>query len=130
MEHAEFLRHVAGVIEGLNLRYYVTGSSASIYYGEHRFTSDVDAVVDLPLHRVDEFCRQFPSSDYYVSVDAARSAVLNHGMFNVIYPTEGLKLDATCRWSTKRVDTLPRPRRIPHSCASPKCKASATTTST
>jgi hypothetical protein len=49
--------------------------------------------VDLPLSRVDEFCRQFPAPQYYVSPEAARAAVLNRGMFNVIDAGEGLKLD-------------------------------------
>jgi hypothetical protein len=93
MEHFDFLRHVVEIIERLNLRYFITGSSASIYYGEHRFTNDVDVVVDLPIDRVDEFCRQFPESEYYVSVEAARAAVRSHGMFNVIHSTQGLKLD-------------------------------------
>ncbi len=93
MEHADFLRHVADILDRLELRYFITGSSASIYYGEQRFTNDVDAVVDLPLGRVEEFCSQFPADDYYVSVEAARAAVMQHGMFNVIHPTEGLKLD-------------------------------------
>ncbi len=45
--------------ERLGLRYFVTGSSAPIFYGEPRFTSDVDIVVDLPPSRIEEFCAAF-----------------------------------------------------------------------
>ncbi len=34
MDHAELLRHVVKAIEGLGLRYLVTGSVATIFSGE------------------------------------------------------------------------------------------------
>jgi len=46
MEHSEFLERVAAIFERLHLPYFITGSSASIYYGEQRYTSDVDIVVE------------------------------------------------------------------------------------
>jgi hypothetical protein len=33
MTQDELLRHVVGVLESLGIRYFVTGSIASIYYG-------------------------------------------------------------------------------------------------
>ncbi len=45
----ELLRSLIGVLEKLELRYFVTGSVAAIYYGEPRFTNDIDVVVDLPV---------------------------------------------------------------------------------
>jgi hypothetical protein len=48
MDPAELLHLVAGVCERLGLPYLVTGSTATIYYGEPRFTNDIDIVVQLP----------------------------------------------------------------------------------
>ncbi len=36
MTQDELLRYVVGILEKLKLRYFVTGSIASIYYGEPR----------------------------------------------------------------------------------------------
>jgi len=49
MEQSDLLRFMVSVLEKLGLRYFVTGSTASIFFGEPRFTNDIDIVVDLPL---------------------------------------------------------------------------------
>ncbi len=82
-----------GVFERLGLRYLVTGSLATVFYGEPRFTNDIDIVVDLPAARVAELCAGFPSPEFYVSPEAARRAITQKSQFNVIHPTSGLKLD-------------------------------------
>jgi hypothetical protein len=71
----------------------VTGSTVTIFYGEPRFTNDIDIVVQLPLEAVPAFCRQFPDRDFYVSESAAGDAVRRHSQFNVIHPASGLKID-------------------------------------
>lgn len=93
MEHTELLRFVVSVLERLGLRYFVTGSTVTIFYGEPRFTNDIDIVVDLPERAVAELCRQFPEDDFYVSQDAASEAVRRRAQFNIIQPRSGLKVD-------------------------------------
>jgi hypothetical protein len=93
MGPSELLQKVAGVLESLELRYLVTGSMATIAYGEPRFTIDVDIVLDLPLAKVDAFCEAFPAPEYFCSPDAARHAVNQHFQFNIIHPASGLKVD-------------------------------------
>ena len=93
MEQSDLLRFVVSVLERLGLRYFVTGSTVTIFYGEPRFTNDIDVVVDLPVDAVAEFCRQFPDDEFYVSAEAARDAVARHSMFNIIHPHSGLKVD-------------------------------------
>lgn len=93
MEQSDLLRYAAGVIETMHLRYFVTGSTATIVYGEVRFTNDIDIVVDLPEGKVVNFCRQFPSGQFYVSTEAALDAVRTRGQFNIIHPESGLKID-------------------------------------
>jgi hypothetical protein len=41
METSELLRFVAGTLEKLGIRYFVTGSMATIFFGEPRFTNDI-----------------------------------------------------------------------------------------
>lgn len=59
MEPFELLRAVADVLDRLNVRYFVTGSMATIYYGRPRLTNDIDIVVDLPRGRIEAFVRAF-----------------------------------------------------------------------
>jgi hypothetical protein len=93
MGHAELLRLLVEVLERLGLRYVVTGSVATIFYGEPRFTNDIDVVVELPRPSVHDFCVAFPEDGFYVSEEAALAAVEGLGQFNVIHPASGLKID-------------------------------------
>ena len=93
MEPSELLRYMTEVLERLGLRYFVTGSTVTIFYGEPRFTNDIDIVVDLPETRIDEFCRQFLPADFYLSEAAVRDAVRRKAQFNIIHPASGLKVD-------------------------------------
>jgi uncharacterized protein (DUF1330 family) len=93
MEQLDLLRYVARIIEDMGLRYFVTGSTATIFYGEPRFTNDIDVVVEISEQRVVDFCRRFPQDEFYVSEAAARQAVLNKRQFNIIHPASGLKVD-------------------------------------
>ncbi|MGD1276627.1 MAG: hypothetical protein ABR964_05315 [Tepidisphaeraceae bacterium] len=93
MEQSELLRYVVRVVEDMRLRYFVTGSTATIFYGEPRFTNDIDVVIELPEERITDFCRQFPEGDFYVSEAAAHDAVRRNGQFNIIHPASGLKVD-------------------------------------
>lgn len=93
MEHLELLRYLADTFDRLGLRYAVTGSTATITYGEPRFTNDIDVVVDIPAARIDEFMLAFPRPDFYPSLTAVESAVAHQRQFNIIHPTSGLKVD-------------------------------------
>ncbi len=93
MEQSELLRYCTKVLEQFGLRYFVTGSVATIFYGEPRFTNDIDIVVDLPPGGIADFCGAFPTADFYVSEESIRRAVSKKGQFNVIHPSSGLKID-------------------------------------
>ena len=93
MTHLELLEATTQVFHRLGLRYLVTGSTATILYGEPRFTNDLDVVVDLPEEAVPVLCREFPSPDFYLSEPAAIEAVRGRRQFNIIHPTSGLKID-------------------------------------
>lgn len=93
MQMLELLRAVADACEQLRLKYYVTGSVASSYYGTYRSTEDVDVVVELPSWNVREFCALFPDPTWYVDDTVAAEAVRFAGMFNIIHNPSGLKID-------------------------------------
>jgi len=93
MEPSELLQRFAEVFERLLIPYRVTGSMASIAYGEPRFTNDIDIVAKLTADRVEAFCAAFPAPDFYCSLEAARHAVANRFQFNVLHMPSGLKAD-------------------------------------
>ena len=93
MEQSDLLRYVSRAIESLGLRYFVTGSTATIFYGEPRFTNDIDVVVDLSELNIADFCRQFPQDQFYLIEPAVAQAVRQKSQFNIIHPTSGLKID-------------------------------------
>jgi hypothetical protein len=93
VEPNDLLRFLAEVLERLGLNYLVTGSMASMAYGEPRYTNDIDVVVELPALKVADFCAAFPPDTYYVSTAAAADAVRQKHQFNIIHPKAGLKID-------------------------------------
>jgi hypothetical protein len=93
MEPNELLQYAADTLERLMVPYLVTGSMATIAFGEARFTNDVDIVADLQLSHVDSLCAAFPGPDYYCSRTAVEDAVRRRFQFNVIHPASGLKID-------------------------------------
>ena len=93
MEPDELLAYARNACESLDLLYLVTGSTATIAYGEPRFTNDIDILVDLPISKVAAFFEQFSPAQFYVSKSAIEDAVRRKSQFNVIHPASGLKID-------------------------------------
>jgi hypothetical protein len=93
MEQSDLLHYMVEVLERIGLRYFVTGSMATIFFGEPRFTNDIDIVVDLPASKIAELCAAFPAPDFYLSEETVFRAVSRHGQFNIIQPASGLKVD-------------------------------------
>ena len=93
MEQSDLLKYLINAFETLGLRYLVTGSIASMFYGEPRFTNDIDVVAEIDEHHIPELMKLFPSSEFYLSEDAIRDAIKNRYQFNIIHPVSGLKID-------------------------------------
>lgn len=93
MEPSDLLRLAAQKLDELGIDYFVTGSMASILYGEPRFTNDVDIVIHLTIENAAKLCDAFPEPDFYVSDEAAREATKSFSQFNVIHPVSGMKID-------------------------------------
>ena len=78
------------------LRYVVTGSVASMAYGEPRLTNDIDLILQIQASDCPTMVRAFPETDYYLPPP---EVILNEqnrcqrGHFNIIHQHSLLKAD-------------------------------------
>ena len=93
MELQKLLKHLINAFESLNIKYFVTGSMASIFYGEPRFTNDIDVVADIREEQIPGLLKFFSEDEFYLSEDAIRDAIRHNYQFNIIHPSSGLKID-------------------------------------
>jgi hypothetical protein len=93
MEQSDLLVFLCRHLEQTKIRYFITGSHATIVFGEPRFTNDIDVVVDLNETNCDDFCDGFPESEFYLNRQTAHQECQRQGMFNIIHPGSGLKID-------------------------------------
>ncbi|HWU43277.1 MAG TPA: hypothetical protein VN132_07565 [Bdellovibrio sp.] len=83
-------------LEKNHIEYFVTGSTASMIYGEPRLTLDIDLVLHLSDEDIGKFISLFPENQYYcppeeiILIESRRDT---HGHFNLIHPESGLKAD-------------------------------------
>jgi hypothetical protein len=99
------MTYVATVFDDLAIPYFVTGSCASISYGEPRLTNDIDIVAEIPFSKLASVMLRFPSEEYYLSEDAMKEAVLFQRQFNIIHPSSGLKVDVIIRHASQFDDS-------------------------
>jgi len=83
-------------LEQAGVAYFVTGSVASLLYGDPRMTHDVDLVLALRDAEVSRFEAVFPEEEFYrpptevIRVELRRPT---HGHFNLIHHDTGFKAD-------------------------------------
>lgn len=78
------------------IEYMVTGSIASIVYGEPRITHDIDIVVSLKAYDTKRFVETFPLEEFYCPPEEViKTEILksNRGHFNLIHHKTGFKAD-------------------------------------
>jgi hypothetical protein len=83
-------------LEHAGIPYVVTGSVASIVYGEPRVTLDIDLVVQIAPHSLEKFMAAFPAEEFYVPpLDAVREEVgrSERGHFSLLHHQTGFKAD-------------------------------------
>lgn len=79
-----------------NIPYAVTGSVASIIYGEPRMTHDIDLVLEVSVNTVDNLITSFNSDEFYVPpIEIIKTEILrsNRGHCNIIHISTGFKAD-------------------------------------
>ncbi|MBI5682287.1 MAG: hypothetical protein HZC45_03825 [Deltaproteobacteria bacterium] len=97
MEQYELLIQLVRCLESLGIRYIVTGSMASMAYGEPRLTNDIDVVADIKAKHIKGLKNCFPENEFYLSEEAATEAIRRQHQFNIIHPASGLKIDVIIR---------------------------------
>ena len=93
MDQSDLLRMVVEVLERLSIPYFITGSLATTFYGEPRFTNDIDVVIQLAPQNIRALVASFPPPEFYLSDDAVKWAIQHRSQFNIIHPDSGLKVD-------------------------------------
>jgi len=89
---AEFLIELLTRLNSTGLRYMLTGSMASNYWGIPRTTHDVDVVVALEPHQADRLIQAFQSG-FFIQPESVRSAFRPPFHFNVLDEHSVLKAD-------------------------------------
>ncbi len=105
MKIYDFLKKVSQCFNRLNIPYFVTGSVASIAYGESRFTNDIDIVADIKREHVPGILECFPEEEYYISEESIKDAIYYRFQFNIIHPGSGLKVDVIIKEKSEFDDT-------------------------
>jgi hypothetical protein len=93
MEPFELLEILVSALNKRNIPYLVTGSIASTFHGEPRFTNDIDIVVELRTLDVEFLASAFSGKEFYLDAESAHDAIRRKSMFNIIHSISGFKLD-------------------------------------
>lgn len=91
------LRALAAALREAGIPFMLTGSVASAYHGAGRATMDLDLVIDPGPAALDAFVVRVAATGAYVSADAAREALAQRTMFNVVDVESGWKADLIVR---------------------------------
>jgi len=92
MTEQELLVDCLRRLNSVAIRYYLTGSMASNYWGIPRTTHDLDFVIQLPPSSIDKIVSAF-SPDYFLDQAAVRAAYQPPHQFNAIDTRSALKVD-------------------------------------
>ncbi len=80
----------------IKCEYMITGSVASMYYGEPRYTHDIDLVFNISHTQLTLLEQEFPLSEFYFPPIEVVKLELNRslrGHFNIIHHESGFKVD-------------------------------------
>jgi len=91
MDQELLLSHLVATLERVKIPYAISGSHAVMAYGEPRHAHDIDVVVELTAASAAQLSIAFPPEDYCTR--DTKAAVAQGGMFNIIHPDSGQKID-------------------------------------
>jgi predicted nucleotidyltransferase len=89
----DFMKQVVPCLNDAGTRYFVTGSMASMNYGEVRSTVDLDIVVDLRYSDANMLTEHFALPHWYLDRKAMLNAMQDCTSFNVIDNESIYKID-------------------------------------
>jgi hypothetical protein len=84
-------------LDRFGIPHMLAGSFASTYHGDPRTTNDIDLVIDPSRGALEGFVRGLDPERFYVSAEAARTAIERRGQFNVVLLDSGWKADLIVR---------------------------------
>ncbi|MBI3193718.1 MAG: hypothetical protein HYZ34_04510 [Ignavibacteriae bacterium] len=90
MDALHLLAHIAKKFNELNIRYMVTGSVMSSYYGVPRATHDVDVVISIIVADAEKIRNAFEDEFYISDIE---HAIMHKQMFNMIHQESQMKVD-------------------------------------
>jgi hypothetical protein len=96
MQSLDLLSVFLSPLEKSGIPYFVTGSIASIFYGEPRLTHDVDIVIHLSQADLLKFSSYYPLEQFYCPPDEVIQIEVKrrpYGHFNLIHHDSGFKAD-------------------------------------
>lgn len=114
LENEDFVAEVVCALESPSVRYFISGSIASMAYSEVRFTADVDLVVLLSQQQASALAKRFPLPNYYCDKDALIRLGREGGMNNIIDNRLNFKADLIqSRMGVSEEQVFDRLRRLP-----------------
>ena len=96
MHGLELILLIVRPLNRAGIRYVIGGSVAAVFYGEPRFTHDVDCIVFLNADGCQKLLKAFPATDFYVPPLEAMLAEIareQNGHFNLIHHATAFKAD-------------------------------------
>ena len=96
MQALELIKIFIRPLERAEIPYFVTGSVASIIYGDPRLTHDIDVVIHLTADEAQKLTQYFPENDYYCPPEEIIHIELSRKDFahlNLIHHASGFKAD-------------------------------------
>jgi hypothetical protein len=96
MQQPDFIKAFIIPIENSALDYFITGSVATILYGEPRLTHGIDIVIALNLSQSHLIANIFPLDSYCCPPDEVIHSEIRKagkGQFNIIHHNSSLKAD-------------------------------------
>lgn len=84
MSQSELLIHTVKALNESANEYMLTGSLVSSMQGEPRATHDIDLIITATSNSIEMFLGKFPKDNYYYDTNAAKKAMADGGMFNIL----------------------------------------------
>jgi len=88
------IEQICAILDDLGIPYHFTGGLAASFYGEPRFTQDVDLVIQLVADRPEtETLLGRLSSRYYIDRQVIVEAIRQKGLFQILDQERVVKID-------------------------------------
>lgn len=89
----EVLRDISRRLSEVGVSFYLTGGLVSSYYGEPRFTQDIDLVLQMPdSFSIDSFLHAV-SPEYFADRDQIELAIRERGMAQILHEQHFVRID-------------------------------------